>query len=107
MTLTEYNRYQKRLAYGYTPEQAFSLPKRMPRWMAAIEDEEGLPIVDVINRELKAGMNYSQIARSFDMNIATLYHWIQKWEKQGLINGELKNDNNSNRLDGQSGTGGH
>jgi hypothetical protein len=91
MTQTEYQRYHKRLTcYGYTPEQALYLPVRMPRWMATIEAEEGLPIIDVINRELKAGMNYSQIARSFDMNIATLYHWIQKWEKQGLINGEVK-----------------
>jgi hypothetical protein len=85
MTLTEYNRYQKRLAYGYTPEQAFSLPKRMPRWMAAIEEEEGLPIIDVIKRELKAGNNYSQIARSFDLPIWKMYHWIRKWTKEGKL----------------------
>jgi hypothetical protein len=85
MTQTEYNRYQKRLAYGYTPEQAFSLPKRMPRWMAAIEDEEGMPIIDVIKRELKAGNNYSQIARSFDLPIWRMYHWIRKWAKEGML----------------------
>lgn len=85
MTLTQYNRYHKRLAYGYTPEQALHLPVRMPRWMAAIEAEEGMPIVDVIKRELKAGMNYSQIARSFDVRVDTMYHWIRKWIDKGLL----------------------
>lgn len=86
MTQTEYSRYHKRLTcYGYTPEQALQLPVRMPRWMAAIEAEEGMPIIDVIKRELKAGMNYSQIARSFDLPIWKMYHWIRKWTKEGKL----------------------
>jgi DNA invertase Pin-like site-specific DNA recombinase len=86
MTQTEYQRYHKRLTcYGYTPEEALYLPVRMPRWMAAIEAEEGMPIIDVIKRELKAGSNYSQIARSFDVHRDTMYHWIRKWNDKGLL----------------------
>jgi len=86
MTPTHYSRYNKRLtAYGYTHEQAYAVPIRQPLWQWLIEQEEGLPIIEVIQRELDHGISVSEIARGFDVKICTLYHWVRKWKKQGLL----------------------
>lgn len=77
--------YYKRLDYGYSIEEAHFIPKRMPRWMFAIEQSEGLPILEVVKREVAAGVNDVQMAHSFDVNPATLYHWLRKWRRAGEL----------------------
>jgi transposase-like protein len=81
----DYSTFYKRLAYGYTVAEALLIPKRMPRWMYAVEQEEGLSIIDVVKRERAAGVNNVQIAHSFEVNPATLYSWIRKWRRAGVL----------------------
>lgn len=75
----------KRLDYGYTPTEALSIPKHMPRWMWQIEQEAGRDILDVIRFERGMGLSYSRIAEGFGVNRHTLFHWVRKWKREGKL----------------------
>lgn len=86
MTVTEYQRYSARVRrYGFTPEEAFTIPKNKPLWMARIESDEGLSMVDIVKRERRVGVSDAMIAASYDIHKDTLGHWIRKWQKSGLL----------------------
>jgi hypothetical protein len=81
-----YGTWHKRITRdGYTPEQAFHVPKRMPLWMWLIEQEERMPIIEVVRREQLAGVSDSMIAASFGVHKDTLGHWIRKWKREGKL----------------------
>ena len=77
--------FYKRLGYGYTVEQAHLIPKHMPRWMWLVEQEEGQPIIDVVERLKSCGMSDAAIAYSFEVNKHTLGHWLRKWRREGKL----------------------
>lgn len=85
MTETEYQRYWRRLSYGWPHDVAVLARKGMPRWMFEVEREEGRPIIEVVKSQKIAGASDAEIARSFEVKKDTLGHWIRKWKKAGLI----------------------
>lgn len=86
MTPTHYSRYNKRMTrYGFNHEQAFFVPVRQPLWQWLVEQEERLPIIQVVQRERNHGVTDAEIARGFGVKKDTLGHWIRKWKKQGLL----------------------
>lgn len=85
MTETEYQRYWKRLQYGYSHDQAYSVPKGMPRWMFDIEQQEQRSIIDVVSQAFRAGSTIADIARSFGVSHSRIFHWVRKWRKEGLL----------------------
>jgi len=86
MTEKEYQRYWRRVnRYGFTPEEAYKAPVRVPLWMFRIEIEEGLPFVEFLKREFAFGLSLQSIALSIDVKYHTLYHWVKKFKKSGLL----------------------
>lgn len=85
MTQKEYSRYTKRLEYGYTPEQALTIPPGIPRWMAEVEKEEGCNFLSFLRRERTIGQTWAQIARSIEVKKDTLGHWVRKYQRAGLL----------------------
>jgi hypothetical protein len=81
----DYSTFYKRLAYGYTVAEALLIPYQMPRWMFAIEQEEGMPIIDVVKREKSLGVSDGRLAESFEINKHTLGHWLRKWRRAGQL----------------------
>lgn len=77
--------FYKRLDYGYTPEQALSIPKGMPRWMWQIEQEAGRDIIEVVRFERSLGLSDARIAEGFGVKKDTLGHWIRKWKREGKL----------------------
>lgn len=77
--------YKRQERDGYSVEEALSIPKGVPRWIWLIEQEEGLPIVEVIKREQLMGVSDADIARSFDVKVDTLGHWIRKFKREGKL----------------------
>ena len=77
--------YYKRLEYGYTVEEALLIPKNMPRWMWLVEQEEGLPIIEVVKREKSFGVSDAELAFSFEVHKDTLGHWLRKWRREGKL----------------------
>jgi hypothetical protein len=81
-----YETYNKRITRdGYTPEQAWLIPVGMPRWMWLVEQEESMPIVEVVKREKSAGVSDAQIACSFGVSKHVLSHWMRKWKREGKL----------------------
>lgn len=86
MTETEYQRYWKRAnRYGYTPEEAYHIPKRVPRWMFRVEREEGISFASFLRREIKCGASLKTIAISIGVHHETLYHHVRKFRKAGML----------------------
>ncbi len=75
--------YYKRLAAGYDHEQAHTLPKHCPRWMRAIEEQEGQPLREILTAAAKAaphtGYTCADLAREWGLHKDTLGHWCRKW----------------------------
>jgi hypothetical protein len=86
MTEKEYQRYWRRVAYyGFTPEEAFSAPIRVPLWIYRVEQEEGCAFVDFLKREFALGYSIADVARSIDVTHARLFNRIRKYRKDGLL----------------------
>lgn len=85
MTEAEYQRYQKRLAYGWRAEQALLVPRNIPRWVDDIEKEYQCSFVLFLKRERTLGQSWAQIARSIEVKKDTLGHWVRKYKRQGLL----------------------
>jgi hypothetical protein len=86
MTEKEYQRYWRRVAYyGFTPEEAFNAPIRVPLWMYRVEQEEGCSFVDFLKREFAMGFSICAVARSIEVHQDTLYHWVRKFRNSGLL----------------------
>lgn len=86
MTEREYQRYWRRTRrYGYTPEEAYSIPSQIPRWMHKVEREEGVSFVEFLRREIACRVSYAQIARSIGVHKDTLFHHIRKLKREGML----------------------
>lgn len=87
MTEKEYQRYWRRVAYyGFTPEEAFNAPVRVPLWIYRVEQEEGCAFVDFLQRQFDMGNSIADIARSIDVKHCRLFHWVRKFRNAGTLN---------------------
>ena len=75
--------YYKRLSYGYSVEEAHTLPKNKPRWMQRIEDEEQMPMRDLLAHAavmaVATGYTCADLAREWGVHKDTLGYWARKW----------------------------
>ena len=85
ISITPQAYYSRAKRCGWTIQQTRSIPLGYHKWIWEIEQEEGMPITEVIKRERRAGCSYQTIARSFGVHRETLRRHINNWKREGLL----------------------